>query len=147
MMMAASSRAALSAAADDVSFMLEHFVRNTAGVEQVIGVSSDGLLMALAADMGRAEADKMAATVSGMTTLAVSASLLLTKGALTQVITEFEGGYLVASLIKGRACLGVVTNRDCDLGLVGYETTLLVGRVGDILTPELVTEMKNRLAL
>ncbi|PID52944.1 MAG: dynein regulation protein LC7 [Micrococcales bacterium] len=146
-MMAASSRAALSAAADDVSFMLEHFVRNTAGVEQVIGVSSDGLLMALAADMGRAEADKMAATVSGMTTLAVSASLLLTKGALTQVITEFEGGYLVASLIKGRACLGVVTNRDCDLGLVGYETTLLVGRVGDILTPELVTEMKNRLAL
>ncbi len=145
--MAASSRAALSAAADDVSFMLEHFVRNTAGVEQVIGVSSDGLLMALAADMGRAEADKMAATVSGMTTLAVSASLLLTKGALTQVITEFEGGYLVASLIKGRACLGVVTNRDCDLGLVGYETTLLVGRVGDILTPELVTEMKNRLAL
>lgn len=137
----------LSRTAADVSFMLKHFVRDTPGVEQVIGVSSDGLLMALAATMPRGEADKMAATVSGMTTLAVSASRLLTKGALTQVITEFEGGYLVASLIRGRACIGVITSRDCDLGLVGYETTMLVERVGQVLTPELVTEMKSQLAL
>lgn len=138
---------ALSSAAQDVSFMLQHFVRDTAGVEQAIGVSSDGLLMALAADMARADADKMAATVSGMTTLAVSASRLLTKGPLTQVITEFQDGYMVASMIKGRACLGVVTAKDCDLGLVGYETTMLVERIGEVLTPELITEMKSHLAL
>jgi uncharacterized protein len=137
----------LSPAAQNVSWMLDTFVRETAGVEQVIGVSSDGLLMAMSVQMERGDADKLGATVSGMTTLATSASRLLNKGGLTQVITEFASGYLVASLISGRACLGVVTARECDLGLVGYETTMLVERVGVVLTPELITELKANLAL
>jgi predicted regulator of Ras-like GTPase activity (Roadblock/LC7/MglB family) len=137
----------LSPAAQNVSWMLDHFVRETAGVEQVIGVSSDGLLMAMSVQMDRGDADKLGATVSGMTTLATSASRLLNKGGLTQVITEFAGGYLVASLISGRACLGVVTARECDLGLIGYETTMLVERVGAVLTPELISELKANLAL
>jgi predicted regulator of Ras-like GTPase activity (Roadblock/LC7/MglB family) len=137
----------LSSAAQNVSWMLDHFVRETAEVEQVIGVSSDGLLMAMSVQMDRGDADKLGATVSGMTTLANSASRLLNKGGLTQVITEFAGGYLMASLISGRACLGVVTSRHCDLGLVGYETAMLVERVGAVLTPELITELKANLAL
>jgi predicted regulator of Ras-like GTPase activity (Roadblock/LC7/MglB family) len=137
----------LSQAAQNVSWMLDHFVRETAEVEQVIGVSSDGLLMAMSVQMERGDADKLGATVSGMTTLATSASRLLHKGGLIQVITEFGDGYLIASLISGRACLGVVTSRNCDLGLVGYETTMLVARVGAILTPELITELKANLAL
>jgi len=137
----------LSSAAQNVSWMLDHFVRETAEVEQVIGVSSDGLLMAMSVQMDRGDADKLGATVSGMTTLAQSASRLLHKGGLTQVITEFAGGYLMASLISGRACLGVVASKNCDLGLVGYETTMLVERVGAVLTPELITELKANLAL
>ena len=137
----------LSPAAQNVSWMLDHFVRETAEVEQVIGVSSDGLLMAMSVQMDRGDADKLGATVSGMTTLAASASRLLNKGGLTQVIIEFGGGYLIASLISGRACLGVVTSRYCDLGLVGYETAMLVQRVGAVLTPELITELKANLAL
>jgi len=137
----------LSSAAQNVSWMLDHFVRETAGVEQAIGVSSDGLLMAMSVRIPRADADKLAATVSGLTTLATSAGGLLGKGGLAQVVTEFAEGYLVASLISGRACLGVVTSRDCDLGLVGYETAMLVERVGSVLTPELITELKSSLAL
>lgn len=139
--------ATLSTAAQNVSWMLDHFVRETAEVEQVIGVSSDGLLMAMSVRMDRGDADKLGATVSGITTLAASASRLLHKGGLTQVITEFAEGYLIASLISGRACLGVVASRNCDLGLVGYETAMLVERVGAILTPELITELKANLAL
>ena len=137
----------LSSAAQNVSWMLDHFVRETAGVEQAVGVSSDGLLMAMSVRMPRGDADKLAATVSGMTTLATSAGGLLAKGGLAQVITEFADGYLVASIISGRACLGVVTSRDCDLGVVGYETAMLVERVGAVLTPELITELKSSLAL
>jgi predicted regulator of Ras-like GTPase activity (Roadblock/LC7/MglB family) len=137
----------LSSAAQNVSWMLDHFVRETAGVEQAVGVSSDGLLMAMSVRMSRGDADKLAATVSGMTTLATSAGGLLQKGGLAQVITEFAEGYLVASVISGRACLGVVTTRDCDLGVVGYETAMLVERVGAVLTPELITELKSSLAL
>ncbi|MDQ1423463.1 MAG: uncharacterized protein QOD72_961, partial [Acidimicrobiaceae bacterium] len=41
--------------------------------------------------------------------------------------------------------LGVVAAKSCDLGLVGYEMTLLVERVGAVLTPDLVAELKNSL--
>lgn len=137
----------LSPAAANVSWMLEHFVDKTAGVRQAIGVSSDGLLMALAADLDRGTADKLAATVSGLTTLAVSAARLTDLGPLSQVITECAEGYLVATLIKGRACLGVITEKDCDLGLVAYESALMVQRIGEVLTPELISELKASLDL
>lgn len=135
----------LSAEARNVSFMLEKYLSDVPGVEQVIGVSSDGLLMAMASPMDRGEADKLGAVVSGVTILAVSAGKLLGKGALSQVITEFEGGYFVATLIKDRSCLGVVTTADCDLGQVGYEATMLVERIGEVLTPALITELKSAL--
>ena len=49
------------------------------------------------------------------------------------------------SAISGGSTLGVVTARDCDLGLVGFEITLLVERVGAQLTPTLISELKNSL--
>jgi predicted regulator of Ras-like GTPase activity (Roadblock/LC7/MglB family) len=131
----------------DVNWLLDNFVQHTTGVEQAVAVSSDGLLMAASASLHRAEADKLAAMISGMTSLAFSASRLLSKGPLRQVITEFGSGYLLVSQISGGSCLGVVTPSDCDLGLVGYEATMLVQRIGALLTPELVIELKASLVL
>lgn len=135
----------LSAGARDVSWLLSNFVNATSGVERAVGVSSDGLLMAISAPLYRAEADKLAAVISGMTSLALSASRLLGKGPLQQVITEFGAGYLLVSAIRDGSCLGIVTESGCDLGLVGYETAMLVRRVGALLTPELITELKTNM--
>jgi uncharacterized protein len=137
----------LSGAAQDVNWLLDNFVANTAGVEQALGVSSDGLLMAISAQLQRADADKLAAMISGLTSLSLSASRLLSKGPLRQVITEFGHGYLMVSAISGGSCLGVVTSASCDLGAVGYESTVLVQRIGQLLTPELITELKMSLVL
>ena len=137
----------LSGPAQDINWLLDNFVANTAGVEQALGVSSDGLLMAISAQLQRAEADKLAAMISGLTSLSLSASRLLGKGPLRQVITEFGHGYLMVSAISGGSCLGVITPADCDLGLVGYEATMLVQRIGALLTPELVIELKASLVL
>ena len=137
----------LSGPAQDVNWLLDNFVANTAGVEQALGVSSDGLLMAISAQLGRADADKLAAMISGMTSLSLSASRLLSKGPLRQVITEFGHGYLMVSAISGGSCLGVITSAACDLGAVGYESTVLVQRIGQLLTPELITELKMSLVL
>jgi predicted regulator of Ras-like GTPase activity (Roadblock/LC7/MglB family) len=137
----------LSGPAQDVNWLLDNFVANTVGVEQALGVSSDGLLMAISAKIPRADADKLAAMISGLTSLSLSASRLLSKGPLRQVITEFGHGYLMVSAISGGSCLGVVTGATCDLGSVGYESTVLVQRIGQLLTPELVTELKMSLVL
>jgi hypothetical protein len=39
-----------------------------------------------------------------------------------------------------------VTGADADLGLVGYESAMLARRVGALLTPELISELKVGMA-
>jgi uncharacterized protein len=135
-----------SANAQNISWLLGSFTERTPGVEQCIAVSSDGLLMATASTLDRASADKMAAIVTGLRSLADGASRILNTGGLSQVIIEMGTAYLFVASISGGASLGVVAGRDSDLGLVGYEITMLVQRVGTQLTPELITELKNSLA-
>ena len=133
----------LSAAAQNVNWLLDRFVRDTDAVERAAGVSSDGLLIAISPPLASSQADKLAATISGLTSLALSASHLLRKDALRQVIIELEGGFLLVSAVRDGSCLGVVTGRGADLALVGYETAMLAHRVGSLLTPDLITELKT----
>ena len=138
---------AMSVEAQNVNWLLSTFVEKTHGVDGAIGVSSDGLLMAISANLDRATADKFAAIASGMTSLADGASRAMSMGGVSQVIVEMRRGYLFVSQISGGSCLGVVAARDCDIGLVGYEMTLLVQRFGSMLTPALITELQSTLAL
>ncbi|HAP74463.1 MAG TPA: dynein regulation protein LC7 [Acidimicrobiaceae bacterium] len=136
---------ALSDKANNVNWLMANFVRSTPGVEQAVAVSSDGLLIALSSHLDRASADKLAAIITGMRALAHGAAAELSKGQVMQVLVEMAGAYLFVSAISGGSTLGVVAARDSDLGLVGYEITLLVERVGAQLTPSLITELKNSL--
>ena len=132
----------LSEKANNVNWLMANFVRSTPGVEQAMAVSSDGLLIALSSQLERASADKMAAIITGMRALAHGGANELAK---VQVLVEMANAYMFVSSISGGSTLGVVTVRDCDLGLVGFEITLLVERVGAQLTPTLITELKNSL--
>ncbi|MGB8860568.1 MAG: roadblock/LC7 domain-containing protein [Ilumatobacteraceae bacterium] len=136
---------ALSEKANNVNWLMTSFVRSTPGVDQAVAVSSDGLLIALSSHLERASADKMAAIITGIRALAHGAANELAKGQVMQVLVEMQHAYLFVAAISGGSTLGVVTARDCDLGLVGFEITLLVDRVGAQLTPTLITELKNSL--
>jgi predicted regulator of Ras-like GTPase activity (Roadblock/LC7/MglB family) len=135
----------LSDKASNVNWLMANFVRSTPGVDQAIAVSSDGLLIALSSHLERASADKLAAIITGMRALAHGAANELGKGQVLQVLIEMGNAFLFVSAISGGSTLGVVASRGCDLGLVGYEITLLVERVGVQLTPALITELKNAL--
>jgi predicted regulator of Ras-like GTPase activity (Roadblock/LC7/MglB family) len=135
----------LEPSAQSVNWLLRNFTQGTIGVEDAIGVSSDGLLMAMFGAHDRATADRFAAIVAGLRSLADGAARVLDRGALSQVVVEMAGGYLVVAQISDGSTLGVVTAPRCDLGLVAYETTLLVERVGSHLTPEVVNELKTSL--
>jgi predicted regulator of Ras-like GTPase activity (Roadblock/LC7/MglB family) len=126
---------------------MANFVRNTPGVDQAIAVSSDGLLIAVSSHLNRASADKLAAIITGVRALAHGAANELGKGQVLQVIIEMGEAYLFVSAISGGSTLGVVASRGCDLGLVGYEITLLVERVGVQLTPALISELKTSLVM
>jgi predicted regulator of Ras-like GTPase activity (Roadblock/LC7/MglB family) len=135
----------LSDQANNVNWLMANFVRSTPGVDQAVAVSSDGLLIALSAHIDRASADKLAAIITGMRALAHGAANELGKGQVLQVLVEMANAYLFVVAISGGSTMGVVAARSCDLGLVGYEITLLVDRVGPQLTPALISELKNSL--
>ena len=132
--------------AQNISWLLSSFVDRTAEVEEAIAVSSDGLLMAMSANLERSAADQLAAIVSGVRSLSDGAARVTGRGVLNQAIVEMSDGYLFVTAISGGSCLGVVAGPTCDLGAVGYGTTLLVERVGNSLTPELITELKGALS-
>jgi uncharacterized protein len=135
----------ISSQAKNVNWLMSTFVDSTAGVDQAIAVSSDGLLMAMSANLDRANADKMGAITSGLRSLSDGASRVLNKGGLSQVIVEMGSAYMFVVAISGGSSLGVMAAKDCDLGQVGYEIMMLVDRMGPQLTPELISELKGSL--
>jgi uncharacterized protein len=139
------NNAVLSSTASNVNWLLRQFATNTTGVAHAIAVSSDGLLMAVSSDMDRSNADRLAAIITGMRSLADGSSRLLNAGPVQQVIIELGSAFFFVASISGGSALGVVASKDSDLGHVGYEIALLVDRVGPQLTPELITELKNNL--
>lgn len=135
-----------STARDGFEWMLKSFVNDNSGVVTATAVSSDGLLIGSSSE-DRDAVDQMAAIVAGTTSLARGAVEFLEHDNLTNVIIETTGGFLFISQISDGSALAVQTTLDCDLGLVGYEITLLVERVGAQLTPELIAELKNLLSV
>ena len=130
----------LSESASNFNWLISSFLQKTPGVEQGVIVSSDGILMATA-KFDVKSAERVAAIVTGMRSLADGASKLLGKGTLQRIIIEMGTAFLVVAAISDGSAFGVVCDRRSDLGLISYEMTLLVDRVGTQLTPELVTEL------
>jgi uncharacterized protein len=126
------------------NWLLANFVRDTDGVTDAVAVSSDGLLMAMSDGLNRTDAEQLAAIVSGLTSLASSASQRYGFDGLKLVMIEMRRGFLLVSTISDGSCLGVVATTKCDLGLVGHEITVLCDRFGALLTPQIVAELKNQ---
>jgi predicted regulator of Ras-like GTPase activity (Roadblock/LC7/MglB family) len=118
-----------------LDWLLVEFVRDTPGVISGVVVSGDGLRLATSPGVGEALGDQLAAAASGLVSLARGTAHLLNAGALSQTILEMAGGYLFVTSVGQGATLAVYAERRCDIGLVGYEMTMLASRVGHALSP------------
>ncbi|MFC7261900.1 MULTISPECIES: roadblock/LC7 domain-containing protein [Streptomyces] len=125
------------------NWLLANFVRNTDGVRDAVAVSSDGLLIAVSDGLGRTEADHLAAIVSGLSSLARSASKRYSFDGVKLIMIEMGRGFLLVSAIRDGSCLGVLADSSGELGLVGYEMAVLAERAGDLLTPALIADLRQ----
>jgi len=137
----------LSTEAASFSWLLGNFVKSVPGVQLTLVVSADGLLMAMSEGVDRTQGDQMAAIVSGLASLTRGAARQLGGGAVRQAIVEMDQMFLFTTSISDGSVLAVVADASCDVGLVGYEMTLLVTRAEATMTPQLVSEMRSRLPL
>jgi predicted regulator of Ras-like GTPase activity (Roadblock/LC7/MglB family) len=127
------------------NWLLSNFCKSVPNVEHTLVVSADGLLMAMSSELDRAGADQMAAIVSGMASLTNGAARQLRGGSVRQAIIEMDRRFLFVSTINDGSVLAVVADAMCDVGLVGYEMTLLVSRAEAAMTPQLIAEMRSML--
>jgi predicted regulator of Ras-like GTPase activity (Roadblock/LC7/MglB family) len=127
------------------NWLLANFFRGTDGVRDAVAVSSDGLLIAVSDGLGRTEADHLAAIVSGLSSLARSASKRYGFDGVKLIMIEMGRGFLLVSAIRDGSCLGVLADSSGELGLVGYEMAVLAERAGDLLTPTLIADLRQAL--
>jgi uncharacterized protein len=118
-----------------LDWLLVDFVRSTAGTRHALVVSADGLRLAASQAIGVALGDQLAAVTSGLLSLAQGVAASFAAGPVRQTIVEMAGGYLFVTSISEGSMLAVFAGRSCDMGMVGYEMTLLAAKVGHMLTP------------
>ena len=118
-----------------LDWLLVDFVRGTAGARHALVVSADGLRLAASQGIDEALGDQLAAVTSGLISLAQGVASSFGAGPVRQTIVEMAGGYLFVTSISEGSTLAVLAERTCDMGMIGYEMTLLAARVGHMLTP------------
>jgi uncharacterized protein len=130
-----------SSDAQRLNWLIDAFVDAVPGVASTILVSADGLALARSRGFPLDRADQLAAVVSGLVSLTHGAARCFQAGDVRQMLVEMEQGYLFVMSISEGSCLGALAATSCDIGLVGYEMSLLVSRVGSALTPALRAEL------
>jgi predicted regulator of Ras-like GTPase activity (Roadblock/LC7/MglB family) len=130
----------------EFNWLLDTFVSSSAGVTDAVAVSSDGLLMAQSATLNRKGAHQVAAIVSGLVSLGTSAGHFLDFSPVDQIIVAMGGGLLYVTAMGSAGCLGAITDPAYDMDDVGYQMGRFVERAIDMLTPQLVTELKQAVA-
>ena len=119
----------------DLDWLVKDFVDRVRDVAHAVVVSADGLPLAFSARFPRDHADKLAAITSGLASLTQGAARVFQAGLVVQTAVEMEGGLFIVMSVSNGSSLAVLAASDCDLGLVAYEMSLLVERVGRELTP------------
>lgn len=128
---------------DRFGWLVTDFSERVPGVAHAIVVSSDGLLLTASERLPLDRADQLAAVASGLVSLTQGAARCFEAGFVRETVVEMSRGVMLLMSISDGSCLAVLAAPNCDIGQVAYEMTLLVDRVGQLLTPELRAELQG----
>lgn len=124
-------------------WLVDSFVDRVPGVAHAVVVSAEGMLLTLSSALPRDRADQLAAVTSGLVSLTLGAAHCFEAGGVVQTVVEMERGILLIMAISDGSNLAVLAAPNCDIGLVGYEMTLLADRAGQLLTPDLRAQLRS----
>jgi predicted regulator of Ras-like GTPase activity (Roadblock/LC7/MglB family) len=122
-------------ASRQLDWLVNDFVRRVSGVTHTVVVSVDGLKLAVSERVDEPTADQLAAVASGLVSLTRGAAQCFRAEPVVQTIVETAGGYLFVTSVSEGSTLAVFAEVECDIGLIGYEMTRLVTRIGQLLAP------------
>ncbi|HET6353903.1 roadblock/LC7 domain-containing protein [Streptomyces sp.] len=124
-----------------LDLLLTHLADQVADVRHALVVSQDGMVVSKSTSLARPDAERLAATVSGLMSLGRSVCTNFDGEAVVQTLIEMRQGYLILTSAGRGAYLTVLCTSRADIGVVAFEMNLLVTRMGDHLgTPPRHTE-------
>jgi predicted regulator of Ras-like GTPase activity (Roadblock/LC7/MglB family) len=124
-------------------WLVSDFAERVPGVAHAVVVSADGLLLTASDRLPTDRADQLAAVASGLVSLTEGAARCFEAGSVRETVVEMERGVMLLMSISDGSCLAILAAPTCDIGQVAYEMTLLVERVGTMLTPDLRAQLKG----
>jgi predicted regulator of Ras-like GTPase activity (Roadblock/LC7/MglB family) len=126
----------------ELDWLLDDFVERVPGAVSAAVVTTDGLGLCISAGISSDSADQLSAITSGLASLTDGAAQFFAAGGVRQLIVEMDKGFLFVARVSDGSILAVMCDSTCDIGLIGYEMSLLIGRIGNVLTPELRSQLR-----
>ncbi|MEV8592248.1 roadblock/LC7 domain-containing protein [Streptomyces sp. NPDC052012] len=117
----------------ELDWLLDDMVLRVADVRHAVVLSNDGLAVGASSDLGREDAEHLAAVASGFHSLAKGAGRHFGAGGVRQTMVEMDDAFLFVAAAGDGSCLALLTAVTADIGLVAYEMARLVKRVGEHL--------------
>jgi predicted regulator of Ras-like GTPase activity (Roadblock/LC7/MglB family) len=118
----------------ELDWLLDNLVENVVGVSKAVVLSADGLPLARSTQLSVPDAEHLSALASAFQSLATGAGRHFGGGAVRQTVVELEHAYLLVTSAGRGACVALLAAEDADLGMLAYETNLMVSRVGAYLS-------------
>lgn len=117
-------------ASGELNWLLDDLVERVGSIRKALILSGDGLPTGASQDLSREDGEHLAAVASGFHSLAKGVGRHFEAGHVRQTVVELDDAFLFVSAAGDGSCLAVLADADSDVGLVAYEMTLLVKRVG-----------------
>jgi len=114
--------------------LLTGLVDRVAEVDHAVVLSEDGLVVSRSTGFLRDDAERLAATASGLMSLSRGVSLDFRRGAVRQALIEMRNGFLILTTAGAGAHLAVLTSQGADVGVVAYQMNMLVKKIGEHLS-------------
>ena len=119
---------------EQLHWLLDNLVSQVTNVRQALVLSRDGLVVAKSRNMSREEGDHLSALVAGVQSLARGAGQQVCGGEVRQTIIEMDSAFMFVMAAGQGTCLAVLASAEANLGVMAYEMTMLVRRMGIYLT-------------
>ncbi|HEY5016231.1 MAG TPA: roadblock/LC7 domain-containing protein [Streptosporangiaceae bacterium] len=114
-----------------LDWLLDDLVTRVTHIDKAVILSRDGLAIGSSAGLTREDAEYLSAVAAGFQSLARGAGQHFGGGAVRQSVIEMENAFLFVTAAGEGSCLAVLAGANVDAGLVAYEMTVLVKRVGE----------------
>ncbi|MFI9545610.1 roadblock/LC7 domain-containing protein [Streptomyces sp. NPDC052016] len=114
--------------------LLSGLVDRVADVNQAVVLSEDGLVVSKSLGFLREDAERLAATASGLMSLSKGVSMDFRGGPVRQALIEMANSYLILTSAGPGAHLVVLAGSKADVGVVAYQMNMLVKKIGEHLS-------------